>query len=210
MKNQDFVFRPRIARELKTAYVNKLNNDDIFKDCMIERCTLSGITKFLNMERTCLRNVTFEASLRAAEFEDVVFEGCDLSNVDLSDAILLRVSFINCRMTGVNFSGATFKDITFENNLLNYSNFHFAHFEKTIFLECSCKEADLAEAIFSKIQFSDTNLQKAQLSGTPLSGVDFTSCNIDGLCARPEDLRGAVFSFEQAVTAAQILGIVIR
>lgn len=209
MKNQN-IAKPCLPSELEPINITGLHDDDSFTDCLIERCTLIGAAKCLNIERALIRGVKFEAQLRAAEFEDVVFENCDLSNVDLSDAILLRVSFINCRMTGINFSGAALKSLTFENDISDYANFHFARIEKALFSGCNCKAADFAEVIFTKVQFSDTNLTKAQMSGSSLCGIDFTSCDINGLGARPENLRGAVLSSEQAVTAAQIIGVIIR
>lgn len=210
MKNQDCVLKPQLPRELNPLNIGALNDDDSFSDCLIEHCALSGGANRLNIERAKICGIRFAMPLHAAEFEDVAFENCDLSNVDLSDSILLRVSFSNCRMTGVNFSGAAFKNAIFENSMLCYADFHFSRFEKAVFSHCNCKESDFAQANLSKFQFRDTDLQKAQMSGTPLSGIDFTSCDINGLGARPENLRGAVFSPEQAVTAAKVLGIIIR
>ena len=80
-----------------------LSDEDIYSDCCMDRCVFTGKVRSLNIARARLRNVRFETSLPAAEFEDVVFDRCDLSNVDFRDAILWRIVFQNCKMTGVNF-----------------------------------------------------------------------------------------------------------
>ncbi len=203
--------RPKLPAELPVIRVaGPCGDDDLFADGRIESCAFTGRARRVSFTRVCLRSVRFQAALPAAEMEDVQFDGCDLSNVDWSDAILVRVVFRNCRMTGVNFSGASLKDVVWENGAAEYANFRFARLERADFTGCNCRSADFGQAAFSRVRFDRSNLQQAQFSGVPLCGMDFTSCGIDGLGARPEDLRGAILSPEQAVTAAQIIGVRIR
>lgn len=210
-QTQASIAKPRIPENLKTMRApESVQDDDSFSDCLFWRCTFSGEARRLSITRAKLQNVRFEAALPAAEFEDVLFEGCDLSNIDFSDAILLRVAFIDCRMTGVIFSGAVWKDTVLERSMAGYANFHFARLDRAAFAECSCANADFGDVSFGRVQFMKTDLRQAQMSGTSLAGIDLTSCDIDGLGARPENLQGAVFSAEQAITAAKILGVIIR
>ncbi|MDR3551609.1 MAG: pentapeptide repeat-containing protein [Clostridia bacterium] len=210
-QNHFLIAAPRLPKEpaaVKPA--GPVQDDDSYSDCLIEHGAFSGEARHVNFLRAALRGVRFEASLRAAEFEDVLFEGCDLSNVDLSDAILLRTAFVDCRMTGVNFSGAVLRDTAFENSMTKYASFRFARFDRAAFTGCNCTSADFEEVSFTKTRFAQTSLRQVQMSGTALANIDLTSCDIDGLGARPEDLRGAVLTPEQAITAAKIIGVVIR
>jgi uncharacterized protein YjbI with pentapeptide repeats len=202
---------PKVPAKIKFVEpAESLHDDDIYSDCLIERCIFSGDVRRLNIARAKFLSVRFEATLPATEFEDVIFEGCDLSNVNFSDAILLRTAFINCRMTGVNFSGAVLKDTDMENSMVKYANFHFARFDRAAFTECNCTNTDFGEATFGRMKFVQTDLRQSQMSGTSLADIDFTSCDIDGLGARPEDLRGVILSADQAITAAKIIGVIIR
>lgn len=202
---------PRLPEELPALKPSEpLRDGESFSGCRMEHCVLTGEARGLGLTCAVLRNVRFAGALPAAEFEDAVFDCCDFSNVDLHDAVLWRAVFRNCRMTGVNFSGASLKDIRMENCVLPYANFHFGRMERAAFCECNCENADFAEAVLKAAEFSRSNLRRVQMSGTPLAGIDFTSCEIDGLGARPEDLRGCVFTAEQAVCAAKILGVTIR
>lgn len=202
---------PRIPEGLPVLEPAELLRDgDGFSGCRMEHCALTGGARGVSLARAVLRNVRFAGALPAAEFEDVAFDCCDFSNVDFHDAVLWRAVFQNCRMTGVNFSGATFKDIRMEDCVLPYANFHFGRMERAAFCGCNCESADFADAALKSAEFSGSNLRRAQMSGTPLAGIDFTTCEIDGLGARPEDLRGCVLTAEQAVCAAKILGVTIR
>lgn len=187
-----------------------LHDDDSYQDRLMEHGVLSGKARCVSMTRVRLQDMRFDAVLPSLELEDVLFEGCDLSNAVFSDAILLRVAFQNCRMTGIDLSGAVMKDTRFRSSVLPYANLRFTRFERASFVECNCSESDFGEASLGKMQFMGTDLRKAQMSGTSLKGIDFTTCNIDGLGSRPEDLRGAIFSPEQAITAAKIIGVEIR
>ena len=190
--------------------IGSLHDDDDYKDCLMEHGVLSGKAQHVSLTRVKLQGMRFDAALPSLELEDVLFEGCDLSNAVFSDSFLLRVAFLNCRMIGVDLSGATLRDTEFNHNVLQYANFRFSRLKRALFDGCNCSEADFSGMSLEKIQFLQTDLRKVQMSGTPLANIDFTSCEIDGLGARPEDLRGAVFSPEQAITAAKILGVEIR
>lgn len=187
-----------------------LSDDDSFTDCRMEHGVLKGSALRVALTRAVLRDMKFETAFPSLELEDVLFEGCDLSNAVFSDAILVRAAFRNCRMTGADFSGASLKDVLFENCVLKYANFSYAKFNRAAFCECSATEAEFGETALLKTRFLRTDLRSAQLSGTPLKGIDLTSCRIDGMGARPDDLRGAILSPEQAITAAKILGVEIR
>lgn len=202
---------PRIPLNLSFAEPKTpLNDEDSYSDCYMEHCIFAGGVRGLNITGARLRNVRFEAALNAAEFEDVIFDCCDFSNVDFQDSILGRTLFQNCKMTGVSFSGATLKDTRLEGDILHYANFHFGRLERVAFTGCNCMNADFAEASLKNVCFTDTDLRRAQMSGTSLSGIDFTTSEIEGLGARPEDLKGSILSPGQAITAAKIMGITIR
>ena len=42
---------------------------------------------------------------------DIIFENCDLSNINFPYSSLYRVEFINCKLTGCNFNDSTLKSV---------------------------------------------------------------------------------------------------
>jgi uncharacterized protein YjbI with pentapeptide repeats len=210
-QNSFTLMQPKLPKALNTVQpAETINDDDSYSGCLFEHCRFSGKARRLNINFSVLRGVRFEGVLPAAQLDDVLFDGCDFSNADFSDTMLLRVEFKNCRMTGVNFSGAVLKDIKLEDCSAKYANFHFSRFERVVFSSCNCSDADFGEAAFNMVKFEQSILVQAQMSGTSLSGIDLTSCEIDGLGARPQDLRGVVLTSNQAVTAAKIIGAIIK
>lgn len=215
MKNQNgfHLNEPRISQAVSVATPDEAIHDDaVFSRCIIEKNVFTGEARHVNMSQVVFHGARFVAALPATEMEDVLFDACDLSNVDLSDAILERVCFTNCRMTGIRLSGASLRDTAFNGCVLKYADFRFSRLRKTVFQQCDCSHGDFHEAELphSGLHFIQTDLCQAQMSGVPLADLDLTTCDINGLGARPEDLRGAVLSPEQAVTVAKIVGVIIK
>jgi uncharacterized protein YjbI with pentapeptide repeats len=204
------VILPQIKNDLPENNIT-LADDGIYSDCVC-RANLSGQTA----QRATFRNMAFKnarfngASLCGADIGDIRFENCDLSNLDLNGAMIYRAVFTGCRITGVDLSSSRLRNIVFENCGGKYANFRFAHIENAVFKNCSMQGTEFQSAAIIKTVFNGDDLRQAQMSGVPLSGIDLSSCEIDGLGTRPEDLRGAIISPEQAVTAAKIIGMTIK
>ena len=204
------ILSPQIKGDI-TESSFELSDDGIYSECIC-RQNLSG----QRAEKATFRCMIFKnavlngAVLCGADIGDVRFENCDLSNLDLNDSTIFRVEFIRCRLTGTDLSSSHIRNAVFEDCGGKYANFRFARIEKAAFKNCALQGTDFQSAEISKVIFSGDDFRQAQMSGVPLCGIDFSSCNIDGLCARPEDLRGAIITAEQAVTAAQIIGMKIK
>lgn len=202
---------PRLPAALEPApSPDTLRDDGRLADCLVASPAFDCTARRLSITHVRFHGARLTGALPAAELEDVRFEACDLANLEFSDAILLRVCFSGCRMTGVNLSGASMQHVSFEDCRLDYANFRFARFANARFSDCDCARAEFIQAALSHCTLSHIGLRQAQFSGTPLAGIDLTHCDIDGLGARPEDLRGAIISPEQAVTAAKLLGVIVR
>ena len=81
--------------------IGSLHDDDDYKDCLMEHGVLSGKAQHVSLTRVKLQGMRFDAALPSLELEDVLFEGCDLSNAVFSDSFLLRVAFLpddRCRL----------------------------------------------------------------------------------------------------------------
>lgn len=212
-KNETHIERPHGLEGLKQAgHTDTIREDDILTRCRICDRGLENLSAArVTFRQVHFKNVLFTGSaLPAADMEDVIFENCDLSNLNLTGAVIYRAEFRSCKLMGVNLTEASLKNILFAGCAMKYANLRFAKLEKLKFEECMLAAADFEAAHLTKTEFRTCDLRQAQLSGVPLAGIDLSSCDIDGLGARPEDLRGVILFPEQTVTAAKIVGVIIK
>ena len=91
-----------------------------------------------------------------------------------------------------------------------YANFRFTDCKQVIFSECNLRSSDFQESQLIKVEFKNTNITQIQMYGTRLKGIDLSSCELDGLGARIEDVKGAIVTPAQAISLAGLMGIVIK
>jgi hypothetical protein len=165
----------------------------------------------VSLEKMTFKNVTImESSLPESEWTDVIFDKCDLSNVNFSGSFIHRVEFRNCKLLGTDFSRSRFQNVRFSDCLGDYSMFRFANFKQVGFEDCSLISADLYHLTLQKTSFARCNLDQATLSGSKLKGIDLSDCEFDGLQVEIEDLNGCIISPHQASSFVGLLGLVIK
>lgn len=150
------------------------------------------------------------SSFSKADFLDVIFENCDLSNVRLDGANIHRVHFKNCKLLGVNFTDVRFGNVTFEHCIGNLSAFAQSKFDKVQFVECDLKQADFYDCTFKSIEFQHCNINEANLEETKLAGVDLSSCTFETLTVGINSLKGCTVSAQQATLLASLLGLIVK
>lgn len=140
-------------------------------------------------------------------FENCIFEDCDLSMVDFRRHIWSDVSFIRCQMSGAVFTNC--KGLNFTANFmgcdLRYSIFVDCsmiktRFEKCRIIEAKIADANLSEAVFYDCDFAGTTfqhvkLQKADLRNSINFIIDPTTNMLRGAHFSRESLEGLVLGF---------------
>ncbi|ASR49138.1 bTB/POZ domain-containing protein KCTD9 [Paenibacillus kribbensis] len=165
----------------------------------------------VSLDKMTFKNVTImESSLPESEWTDVIFDKCDLSNVDLSGSFIHRVEFRNCKLLGTDFSRSRLQNVRFLDCLGDYSMFRFSNFKQVGFEDCSLVSADLYHLTLQKTFFTRCNLDQAMLSGSKLKGIDLSDCEFEGLQVDIEDLNGCMISPHQASSFVGLLGLVIK
>ncbi|WP_020615088.1 pentapeptide repeat-containing protein [Paenibacillus daejeonensis] len=144
-----------------------------------------------------------------SEWVDVIFEHCDLSNLDLSNAIMHRVLFRDCKLMGLELSEATLRQVSFENCDMRYMNMRYADLKRVSFDQCAMMNADAYQASFQEVSITRSNVDQIQLTGVKLAGLDLSSCEFDAIDAEPGDLRGCKISPAQAIAFAPLLGLIV-
>lgn len=167
--------------------------------------------KSLSLKKSVFRNVAFiEASVKKLDAGSVRFDHCDFSNAALSGAVVHRCEFVNCKMLGANFTEAVFRNVLFRDCKCDYAFFSFASFKHAGFENCSLAQSDFQRAQASKFLFCKCDLTAGQFSGFSFRGMDISDCEIEGVIAGPDELRGATIASHQAVQLAGIFGMNVR
>ena len=144
-----------------------------------------------------------------SEWVDVIFEQCDLSNLDLSNAIMHRVLFRDCKLMGLELSEATMRHVSFENCDMRYINMRYADLKRVSFDRCAMVNADAYQASFQEVSITRSNVDQIQLTGVKLAGLDLSTCEFSAIDAEPGDLSGCKISPAQAIAFAPLLGLIV-
>ncbi|MFS0728029.1 pentapeptide repeat-containing protein [Paenibacillus sp. 1P07SE] len=144
-----------------------------------------------------------------SEWVDVVFEHCDLSNLDLSGAVMHRVEFRDCKLMGLDLSDATLRHVSFAHCDMRYLNLRYADLRRVTFDQCALANADCYQGAFQEVELTRSNLDQIQLTGVKLAGLDLSTCEFSAIDAEPGDLRGCRIAPAQAIAFAPLLGLIV-
>ena len=111
--------------------------------------------------------------------------GCDLSEMNLSNAILGGVDFAHADLTGTNFSGADLRRAGLFKSRLGNADFSRA----TIY------RANFSESLANQANFSSTSISRANFSRACLSETNFSFSMIKDSEMKDAALMGADLSF---------------
>ncbi|GAA4352871.1 pentapeptide repeat-containing protein [Hymenobacter saemangeumensis] len=118
-----------------------------------------------------------DANLSRFLFADCLFERCNLSSAQLSNAGLQNVAFAECKLLGVQFSACRdmLFGVHFDHCNLGYTSFAGKKMPGTRFAHCSLPEADFTNADLSEAVFAHCSLANATFHDTQLTGADFST-----------------------------------
>ena len=207
---------PKISSNLykysSEEIIESVCNYETIEDALIEDEDIQDINDINVRLNGCIfKNVVFEnCDFRKIDMVDIIFENCDLSNINFSDSGIYRVEFINCKLTGSVFNDCTIKSVSFKESMARYSNFAFSKFKGV-----NLVNSDFAYSVFQEVDncsitINNTNLTKAIFTGMNLENIDFTTNNIEGIELNLKDVKGGIFSMEQAIDLTKLMGIFIK
>ncbi|MBD2472677.1 pentapeptide repeat-containing protein [Nostoc sp. FACHB-145] len=129
-----------------------------------------------------------EADLSGAVLTEIDFTRTNLSNVNLSEAFLVRALFTGADLPGANLSNALLSGADLSN--VNLSN---ALLSEADLSRASLIEADLSGANFIKAKLYETDLSRADFNRTDFTGADFTNAYLCSTDFTDAYLTGANF-----------------
>ncbi len=109
-----------------------------------------------------------------------IFDGLDISQVDLSGARLRDTSFYRANLTGSDLSNASAFKVKFVNAVLEEAKLDGAKLSEADFTKANLTGASLKGADLRRVRFFDAILRQADLSDARLSGADFTRADLTG------------------------------
>ncbi|MDO7905648.1 pentapeptide repeat-containing protein [Paenibacillus sp. JX-17] len=188
-----------------------IQDEEVFTSWRVADCTIEGhhVRKVL-FQHMRFEQVTFTGALQLAEFSDVVFFQCDLSNADFSEVMMHRCRFEQCRMVGLDLTASTLRNIGLEMCSADYVSLRFANLKQILFRQSSLTQADFYHTEWTKLSFEECNIDKAQMSGTRLAGIDLSSCQFYNLGVGLEELQGCIITAPQAILFSKIFGLVVK
>ncbi|MBP2649961.1 MAG: Pentapeptide repeat (8 copies) [Firmicutes bacterium] len=206
------ITEPNLPSDLPLLGVDSIQDEEVIELGLIQDSRIPFQTaENIVISQAIFRNVAFNhISLPNAKLTDIIFEKCDLSNVDFSQCFMDRVRLNNCKLIGINLTEASLRNIVFDNCNASYGVLRYFDCKKVEFKNTSFAEADMYTATLNDVSFTHCNLDKAQLSGTKLAGIDLSTCEFYQLALTPEELRGMIIAPEQAIALAGIFGVVIK
>ena len=148
--------------------------------------------------------------LERFECSNVIFEKCDLSNLEWIGASFHQVVFKQCKLVGTNFAESFLRDVRFEDCLGNLASFSMTNLKAVAFQDCQLPESE-----FYELKWQNLNLTGCELTGsnwfrTKLAGLDFTRNSFEQIAFSQELLKGLKVNQEQALIIAAGLGIQIE
>lgn len=165
----------------------------------------------LNVSTCVFDHVAFPGCrFRESRLTDVLFENCDLSNVDLSGCVLFRVEFRSCKLMGTNLSDAVLNNVLFHHCNARYVNLSMGRLKQVFFAHGDMQGGALESCRFESVAFDTCSLVEAEFSRTPLKGIDLTSSKLEGIRLGVADLRGVIVSPLQALDLSRYLGLVVK
>ena len=188
-----------------------VNDDEV--DCRsFSREVVDGVDLLeVNVSSCVFDHVSFPCCrFREARLTDVLFENCDLSNVDLSGSVLFRVEFRACKLMGTNLSDGVLNNVLFRHCNARYMNLSMGRLKQVLFAHGDMQGSALESCRLEAVAFDTCSLVEAEFSRTSLKGIDLTSSRLEGLRLGVGDLRGMIVSPVQALDLTRYLGLVVK
>lgn len=209
-KNRE-IQKPDLPQNLETLSIKDMANHSSFEMGRIESTIGPIHAKHVRFSEIHVKNVVFEEThLPYSSWMDVIFEKCDLSNVDFSGAKFIRVEFKDCKMRGANFDNVVMRDVSWMNCQAPYSRFSLTEMKDVRFDNCLLTGSNFLDASVDNLQLGATTIEDVQFTGTSLKNVDLSECQYTYIHVQEDDLRGAIVSPEQAISLIEVFGVKVK
>jgi uncharacterized protein YjbI with pentapeptide repeats len=153
-----------------------------------------------------------EADWSRAELSDCVFKRCNLSLTKVRGARLHGIKFEDCKLVGVDFSqvGKRFFSLSFERSLLETCNLSGLPLKKSSFKGSTLRNVLFKESELCEVSFGECDLRGSLFHQCDLRKADFRTAKNYMIDLLSNKVKGAKFSFPEAVSLLQSFEIEIE
>lgn len=163
------------------------------------------------LEQSVIRSCSFvECKAQRMRLYDVIVDGSDLSNADLSGALFDTVRIENSKLMGARVIEGRIKDALFRLCNGRYSQFRMARLSFSEFEECDFRDADFYGSDLGGVRFCRCDLRGVDFSQCKMAGTDIRGCEIEGIKTDIESVKGLVIDMQQAAYFVHLLGIRVK
>ncbi|TDQ40852.1 pentapeptide repeat-containing protein [Aureibacillus halotolerans] len=209
MSTQKMIKKPRLPRSFHPVTFELAYGEWVLENAHQDGGhILEADAKKRRIERCSFSKVSFaENRWAGVDVQDVVFDQCDLSNLQLHEAVMHSVHFINCKMTGIDLSGATLRHVTFEGCVAPLSSFGFINTKDVRFQRCDLTQTEFFESTFVRTSIGECLLDEANFSQVDLGAMNLSNSSFERLTVTLDKLVGCTVSSEQAIGFAKMIGL---
>ncbi|MFC0233714.1 pentapeptide repeat-containing protein [Vagococcus entomophilus] len=202
---------PKIPHSLQLGEIDYLKDEQHLFQLELKDENWVGLdTSQVYFQQTLLNKCLFSGShFTRFECMDVIFNHCDLSNVEWIGGSFHRIIFKNCKLTGCNFAESTLRDCQFIDCMMDYCSFNYTTMKSVSFQENSLKDSEFSEVTWQHLFFYKNKLTGSTWFQTKLAGLNFSTCTFEQIILSKELLRGLTVNQEQAITIALGFGLLL-
>lgn len=185
-------------------------NNEVFADLELD----GEVLQDMDFCDCVFRNCKIENSeVIRCRFLDCKFENCVIRTIKFSSARASSCEFYNCTMYGINWSALTDDEksskpfYAIKDCLLKFNSFFNFTMIKMDFGQSDLLECDFSECNLQEVKLSHCNLEATSFFKCNLKKADFTSSQGYVVDAKTCDLKDSRFSFPEAISILDSLGV---
>ncbi len=203
--------KPKIKQTIPSKLEEVLKEEEWYQKSFEKEDYPSSLVEVSEWNECIFKNISFEiANLKEIGVMDTIFEHCDFSNGNFENQAFYRVEFHSCKFVGTEFLKVNFYDCLFEDCNLEYSNLADCKTKTCEFTDCRFQESRFHSNQFSVTEWNHCDFSNLELIETSMEKQDVSTCNLTGLRADSNYLKGMIIAREQAMDLISLFEIEIR
>lgn len=171
----------------------------------------NGLAKNVIVKNSRFKKLTMcKTTLERFECSDVIFENCDLSNLDCFGGSFHRVIFKQCKLIGSNFAESFFRDCQFEESVIKMASFSSTNLKSVRFTQCNLEDTDFYGVKWKNLFLEQNDLTGTNWHKTSMKDLNFSSNQFTKIGLSLDLLEGLIVNQEQALAILSGLGLVVE
>lgn len=168
-----------------------------YEQCIFVKCKFTE-TQFIDSK-------FYDCEFKSCDLSLIKVGGCEFSNTLIEDSKAVGINWAELRLPMIR----VYCPVEFIRCNINFSNFLGLDLREIQIVECQARDVNFNEANLSKSKLTDTDFTNSSFNKTNLSEADFTHAINYYIDLFHNQIKGAKFSFPEAITLLSSLDIEI-